>query len=321
MSEKDTQSATIPGEPPPLSPEMNEMLRHAETSRVSFMRDYRNRENLFVGVMIFSALVGGLGFAWLFLMEGALFRGLLVLIAASIPAVLVGMWKKAPLDAYKKHYKDFVLPNIAKALGGLRYMPNRGIPEKVLSSTKIMPRFSRYHAEDCFKGKHKNTTIIFSEAKLYGDNTDPIFDGLFVLLELPKKIHNGVSILTSDMKLASKVSKKLKAIDLSDNAFALDLRAYSNDLGNAQLLSDKRLIKEIDEMIKLFDNAPSSLSFFGGRYVFFMIPYEVDMFEACDIRFPITTTSSIRRCAHEVTQIQSIIDIFDMLDSDTVETD
>lgn len=303
----------VPKPPPPLSPELKEILEHAEDARVQFMRDYRTRQNLTLTVIVLCALVGTLGFAWLFLMQADLLKAILVAVCSAIPAGLAAFWKNAPLKSYRDHYKNNILPTIAANLGKLKYVRNGGIPEKVLSKTKIIPQYATYESEDCFRGTYKNTKILFSEARLLDSRGDYVFDGVFVMLELSSRALKGVSVLTSHPKVASKLGRQLKKIDLSDNAFAMDISAFTSHAQNEEVLTNPALIKELHEMIDLFDKAPCTLSFFGNRYVFAMIPYSVDMFEPSNIEFPIASSSSIKRCAAEIKQIQSIIDLLEPL--------
>lgn len=311
---KNTPANYTPGEPPPLSREITELLDYAEEHRAGYMRRYRTRQNITITVMVICALIAGGLFGWFFLMEAQLLTAIGLMIPCIIPPVLSAIWQNGPLTAYAHYYKNDILPKLARSLGGFKYSPKRGISRKMLDKTAITPHFTHYEAEDCFSGKYNDAKIIFSEARLYQDSKHPAFDGLFMMIELPKSLSfKGLGILTADETLAQRAGQKLNRVDLSSNNYALNFHALSNDNSNAHILSNPALIKEFHEMVALFDHAPCSISLFGHRYVFIMVPYAVNMFEASDIRYPIANRGSISRCIKEIEQIQSIIDIIGSL--------
>ena len=68
-------------------------------------------------------------------------------------------------------------------------------------------------------------------------------------------------------------------------------------------------------MGELFDDAPLSASFFGGKYLFIAIPYEKDMFEPSSVMMPVTTKEHALTCKKEIEQIISIIDILELYEA------
>ena len=72
------------------------------------------------------------------------------------------------------------------------------------------------------------------------------------------------------------------------------------------------LLKELYEASVVFDEAELSAAFFGGKYVFLMIPYKGDMFEASNMHVPVATKQHAMHCKKEIEQILEIIDVFDL---------
>ena len=89
----------------------------------------------------------------------------------------------------------------------------------------------------------------------------------------------------------------------------------SNKPELAQKFVNDRLLKELSEASDIFDDSALSAVFFREKYIFLMIPYDGDMFEASDIHVPITTKRHAMRCKKEIEKILEVIDVFDLYDT------
>jgi hypothetical protein len=299
--------------------EIEALIRDAENMRLSFMKRHRTRSNVTMTLGLLSVTMGAGGFGWYLLVESDIISATgCMIIAVVIPAFL-HVWSAAILNDYKKSYKRAFLPRLARALGGFRFHPSRGISSKIIAKTGLIPAHETYMAEDCFMGQYKGVKVLFSEARLLGKNKHaaPVFDGVFVLLEIPDASIEGHTILTADAQAYQRWKpsrwQKLQDVRIQTGQKALD-RFYilSDNPDAAKRLIDERLLKELSEAADIFDNAPLSAALFRGKFIFLMIPYKGDMFEASSIHVPVATKQHAMHCKKEIEQILEIIDVFDL---------
>lgn len=299
---------------PKFTAEMQGLIASAEEFRLEKMRQHSGRNSLSLILGLSAVMVGSGIFGWYFLVDVHALYAFLGLAAAVLIPIKLNFWAKAPLLQYRREFKSRFMPAIAKALGGLRFHPKRGISAKTLSRTGILPPYDSYEAEDCFIGQYHGVKIIFSEARLHQKQSeDPIFDGIFVLLELPQETFAGTTVITADHKMAKALSSKLQTVNVKANsASAAAMHVLSNAPEHIEKLKIEPLLKELYEMVVLFDQAALSAVFFKNRYVFMMIPYDVDMFECSNVFLPVTTQSTALQCKKEIDQIMSIIDVLEI---------
>jgi len=237
------------------------------------------------------------------------------MLLALAPAITLIIWSRAPLRNYRDYYKTVFLPRLAEALGNFKFHPTRGISSKILSKTGIVPPHSVYVAEDCFMGRYKNAKIILSEARLktHKKARGTVFDGIFALIELPEAKFSGHTIMTADAKLAQRMTK-LSPLSLRGSGFEDVLACFSSKPEQAERFKQENLLKEIRELIEIYDHAALSIAFFRGKYIFLTIPYKKDMFEPSKISVPITTRETAICCQREISQLLSIVDLMDLYD-------
>lgn len=299
--------------------QVDRLINEAENMRMSFMKRHRTRGHITSTVGLISVILGASAFGWYFMVDVDLVKATgMMMLGVAIPLFL-HLWAGSILQDYKKSYKSVFLPKLAKALGGFKFHPTRGIGLKIISKTGLIPPHEVYSAEDCFMGKYHGVKVLFSEARLLYKKAylEPIFDGIFVLLEIPQGIIEGHTILTADDEMIKKWRttrwKSLQDVDVKTGNEDWDrFHAYSDNPEAAKLLIGERLLKELSEAADIFDNAPLSAAFFRGKFVFLMIPYKGDMFEASNIHMPVATKQHALQCKREVEQILEIIDVFDV---------
>ncbi len=295
------------------------LIRDAEDSRLSYMKRHRMRGNITLGFGLISMTMGAMGFGWFLLMRMDIISAVLSMLAAIVLPAILHVWHASVIRDYQKNYKTTFLPRLAKALGGFQFHPNRGIGKNIISRTGILPKYHSYSAEDCFMGSYKGVKVLFSEARLMPKrkSAEPIFDGIFVLLEIPTSVIEGHTILTADRRAVKKWAstrwKKLSPLSLSTEGKDWGkFSAFSDNPESAKLLIGDRLLKELSEASEIFDNAPLSAAFFKEKFIFLMIPYSGDMFEASNIHLPVATKQHALQCKREIEQILEIIDVFDL---------
>ncbi|NCT40962.1 MAG: DUF3137 domain-containing protein [Alphaproteobacteria bacterium] len=299
--------------------EIDKLIAFAEELRMSLMRQHRARSGVATASFIFFVLIGSIGFGYFLLFEGRADIGMMCVMLAIVFSYMVHMWSEKPLTAYKMQYKLQFMPKLARLLGGLRFFPSRGIGRGILEKTGVLPKFETYRAEDCFMGKYKGVKVIFSEARLYQSKKEvaPLFDGIFVLLEASSDLFDSHTIISSDHHMtqayASKRWKNLSPVQfekLPDDCAAF--KAYSSAPESAASILGETFLKELSEASVVFKNAPITAVLFRKKYVFMMIPYAHDMFEASDIHIPVKTRQHAQQCRKEIDQILEIIDVFDI---------
>ena len=299
--------------------ELDRLIKESEEMRLDRMKQHRTRGFIAMNFSILFILIGISAFGWFFLMEAQLFLPIVYLVLSLIPSILLNIWAGGPLKAYTRDHKEVFMPKLAKALNGLSYHPNRGVRAKTIEKLAVVPAHDTYEAEDCFMGTYKGVKVIFSEARLYSKSRKdaPVFDGIFVLLETPEDVFEGHTVITANDKMVKAYAhtrwKTMSQVHVSASDPDWDIfTVYSTKPESAELLIGDRLLKELAEAAEIFDKAPLTAVMFGKRYVFMMIPYDKDMFEASNLFVPVTTQAQALQCKKEVEQLLEIIDVFDL---------
>ena len=299
--------------------EIDKLIAFSEDLRIDLMKKHRARNGLATTSFIIFILLGSTGFGYYLFFEGRIDIAVMcVMLSIAFPFIL-HLWSEKPLLEYKEQYKRRFMPKLAKLLGGLRFYPARGIGRQILSKTGVLPKFETYKAEDCFMGVYRGVKVIFSEARLFKGQrqVDALFDGIFVLLEAPNDVFDAHTILTSDhsmvQRYAAKRWQKLQAVQLTAvPEGAENFKAYSSNPASAQLVLGEKLLKELMEASEIFNKAPVTAVLFRKKFIFMMVPYAHDMFEASSIHIPVKTKQHAQQCRNEINQILEIVDVFDI---------
>ncbi len=297
--------------------EIKRLIQKAEEIRVGYMKKHQTYKMIGTSVGILVLLVGASGFGWFLLMSPNLVKAFACLLIAVLVPFLLNSWVDTPVKNYLKDYKTEYLPHLAELIGGFSYHPARGISEKIIRRTGIVPPYTHYMAEDCFRGHYKGTKVLFSEARLTDDKKHPVFRGIFVLLEIPHAIFEGHTIITADRDTAEKYAenrwRKLTPFKVEVSNRLWDRFVfYADKPEDSKLFVGERLIKELAETDAAFGDANISISLFKGKYIFMMVPYLKDMFEAYDLYLPISTQRHGIEVKKEIEQLLEIVDVFDL---------
>lgn len=299
--------------------ELEALLDDAETLRLQAMKTHRNRGFAAMSIGLTAIVIGACGFGWLFLVEAQLVKALGAIILGIVIAAALHLWSGQALQDYKKQHKAVFLPKMAKTLGGFKYHPARGISRKLITKTGLIPAHDVYTAEDCFMGKYKGVKVLFSEARLRHKKAyiEPIFNGIFALLEVPEGSIEGHTILSADKEMVKKWRnsrwQKLQDVDIQTSNPSWDRFTIVSDKPEAaQKIITQDLLKELSEAADIFDKSPLSAALFRKKYIFLMIPYDGDMFEASNIHVPVTTKRHAMQCKKEMEQLLEIVDVFDL---------
>ncbi len=293
-----------------FSEQLQYVLEYAENIRMRQMGKLRTRHFVFIFMLLACVLIGGGALAWAFLFEYNLNKGVFWLICSVLLCSATYMWSRVPLETYRKQYKVKIMPALGKALGNLKYNQKMGISRAVIQKAGIAPPHKNYHAEDCFTGRYKGVKMLLSEARLSGGNREglPDFEGVFVMLEIRGQPFKGRVIITSDPALQRRLRHREGLKRMRNQGFEI----LTNHPDNIKKLASDALFKELAEISALFENAPISLTFFAGKYLFLMIPSPQDLFEPSHLLVPISSHTEIVRLKKEIGKILSIIDILEL---------
>ncbi len=302
-----------------FSKALSALINESEDMRLKRMKQYRARNFIALNANIFFTIVGAAGFGWFFLVKATLLPAVFSILAPLVPIIFLNLWAKKPIKTYQDEHKTVFMPKLAKTLNGLSFHPKRGVSAKIIEKLAVIPAHDEYKAEDCFMGTYKGVKVIFSEARLYtkAQKDEPIFDGIFVLLETKEEVIEGHTIITANDKMvksyASTRWKTMNKVHIStSNPDWENFHIYSTKPDSAELMIGDRLLKELYEASEIFNNAPLTAVLFGKKYVFIMIPYSNDMFEPSNLFVPIKTQSQAMQCKKEIEQLLEIIDVFDL---------
>ncbi|MCB1591546.1 MAG: DUF3137 domain-containing protein [Alphaproteobacteria bacterium] len=299
--------------------QLDELINEAEDMRLARMKQHRTRGFIAMNSGILFMLFGVGLFGWFFLVMTDVPLAVLSIFLAALPPIALNIWAGRPLKLYAEEHKTIFMPKLAKALNGLSFYPERGVSSKILGKLAILPAHDRYEAEDCFMGTYKGVKVIFSEARLFSKvkKEGTVFDGIFVLLEVPEEVIEGHTIITSNSKMVKAWEKTrwktMQRVYVSVSNPSWDrFDIFSTKPEAAELMVGERLLKELSEASDIFDSAPLSVALFGKKYVFMMIPNDTDMFEPSNLFVPVTTNQHALQCKKEIEQILEIIDVFDL---------
>ncbi len=298
-----------------FSKDIQLIIDKAEALRMERMKQYETRGFLSFSLGMFFTMAGGCIFAWFFFVQNDILKAIMGLIAGMTPSYLLHQFKLQPIKNYKREHKEVFMPALARALGGLRYRANSGIKINMIRPSRILPAHGEYKAEDCFHGKHNGIKMIMSEARMKMPSKQGkgyAFDGIFVLLELPKPSFTGQTLIMGNIAQARKWGERrwgdLSYTETEDPGQESHFDVYSNNHEEAKKLARGDILERLHVLAKEFDNAKISLSFYKQKYVFLMIPYSTDMFEHSSLYLPITTKEDALTRKREIEQIISIID-------------
>ena len=293
---------------------VDDLVREAEQTRLSLMQTRQRRGFIVLTVSILILLAAGAGFGWYFLVVGDLIMAIACVGLAVLPPFILSAWRNHPIKSYLRYHKKVFMPKMAKLMGGFHYQADGGIDSKMFAKTGILPAYTSYQSEDCFIGRYKGIKVIMSEAWL--SRGSPIFQGIFVLLELPGAPVAARTIITADGKAAQENAatrwKSLQKVMIAtENPSWNRFSIFAENTAHTQAVVTPALLKELAEAADMFGNSALSVSMFGKKYVFMMIPYRGDMFEPSALHVAVPTREHVIERRREIEKLMEVIDVFD----------
>ncbi len=304
--------------------EVDKLVRFAEDTRLQKSKQYDLRRRISFALTLIVVTGASSWFLWLLLMGGDMRMAWISLASLVFLPLLSYTWTRQPLVAYRKEFKTYLMPRMAKLLGSLHFHPSGGISLKAVGASRIIPAHKIYKAEDAFTGIYKGTKILISEARLYmKKGRDPIFSGVFVLLMTPKGKFRGHTIVSGDDEMIRRYHatrwKGLSQVPFREGVKGSGYHVFSDNPEEAVTLADEDFMELLHTLNQLFDGSKITACFFKGNRVFMMIPYEDDMFEPGDINMPITNRNHALKCKREIEQILHVVDVLDVYEADSAK--
>jgi hypothetical protein len=162
------------------------------------------------------------------------------LAAAAFAGYLWAAWKLS--EAYRRLYKERVLPSIAASFGPLAWRPARP-PLDTFRRHRLFPDWDDASAEDEIHGEYRGLPLSIVELKLThgsGKNRRTVFSGLTCEVALPRGL-SGITVVVPDRGLFGNLAERLRGgpcepVRLEDPNFEKAYEVYGSDQISARAL-------------------------------------------------------------------------------------
>jgi hypothetical protein len=135
-------------------------------------------------------------------------------------------------NAYKRAYKNRVIPHLSRRFGDLSYRPAHAPHLGRLVALGVLPQFGKSCIEDEIFGTYRGVELSIVEAKLEtgGKSSSVRFNGLLVSVRLPGRL-NGTTLVVRDGGLfgGASPSSVLQRVRLEDPRFEDRYQVYGSD--------------------------------------------------------------------------------------------
>lgn len=176
------------------------------------------------------------------------------LVAMVVFGLVAGyFWASLKLSsAYARLYKDKVLPRLAAGFGDITYRAAVGPDMGLLKAEKVFRDFDSVSADDQLVGVHRGLPVTITEVKLEkrnGKNTQTIFDGLIVQVELPKSL-TGITAVVADGGPFGNFADRMttsgrQRVKLEDPVFEKVYETYGTDQVSARALLNPAFMERL----------------------------------------------------------------------------
>ena len=225
--------------PPVIDGDLGQVLAELEMARAQTARGI----NAQAAWRIPLACAGAVGF-WIFSQFGKDPADLSDLLVFLVFACLAGyIWASSALGgAYRRLYKERVLPKLAARFGDLSWRPAQ--PElDGLKRHRVFEDWDGCDADDEIYGQYRGLPISIVELKLTkgsGKNERTIFNGLTCSVALPRGL-KGVTVVVPDRGMVGNFAERLKGgpcqqVRVEDPTFEKAYEVYGTDQISARAL-------------------------------------------------------------------------------------
>ncbi|MEZ0260763.1 MAG: DUF3137 domain-containing protein [Alphaproteobacteria bacterium] len=239
-----------------------------------------------------------------------------------LAAVGLGWWQDQPRQQYEREYKSKVMPMVARLLGLSSYSSGGGLTVAEMQPSKILPQHTTCKTEDYFEGNYKGARLRFCELRLEKtvqrgktSETIVVFNGLAVMIKLPKQKFYGQTVLVRDADgLAEWIAEKsmdLKRANLVDPVFEKKFTVYTNDQVEARYLIDPAMMERIQKISEVYAAKNMSMSYYGDSQILSLVDCTRNHFEPPGIYVPSTNIDAVMNIKHELSALLNFIDFLE----------
>lgn len=160
--------------------------------------------------------------------------------AAAVAGYFWAAWTLS--QAYRRLYKERVLPRLAAGFGKLAWRPAQP-PLDEFRRHRLFPDWDACHADDEIFGEYRGMPLSIVELKLTkgsGKNRQTVFHGLTAAVTLPRGL-SGVTVVVPDRGMFGNLAERLRGgpcqpVRLEDPTFEKAYEVYGSDQISARAL-------------------------------------------------------------------------------------
>jgi hypothetical protein len=236
---KPAASAPPPGREPVIGGTLEHTLAELEATRLRTRQQIGARQRLFIPLCAAAGLILGL----VSLMSGGE-DGIFDLLKFTAGGAGVGwFWATHKLsEAYRRLYKERVLPQLAAQFGALTY--RQAAPDlDTLRRHRLFDEFDGWTCEDEIMGDYRGLALSIVEVKLThgsGKEQRTVFNGLLTAVTLPRDL-TGTTVVLPDRGMFGNLRDRLagagvERVVLEDPVFEKAYEIYGTDQISARAL-------------------------------------------------------------------------------------
>lgn len=213
---------------------------------------------------------------------------------------------------FENKIKIEVMPQLMPAFGNFLWTNDATIDSYTIRDTTLFSRFDDKIDDDNFFGTYKGIEICIDESLLQYETRDSKgnrhthteFDGVFVTLNLPKKLNAHTIIRKRVLMMNKKVYEEIK---LEDTEFMKKYFVDGSDQVECRYLLTTAFMERFKNLQKTFGGNSIQASF-NGNQIFIAISTSKDLFSIANVTKPLNDTKQFTTLLEEFVAILSIVD-------------
>lgn len=259
-------------------------------------------------------------------------------IAKIVMALGVGLFMIARnyKKSFEKEVKTGVINSFLSFFGNFYWSMDECIPKEDIEYSRLIGNFSTIRNDDFFKGLHDGVKITISEMTLlrknrfedakdtFDDplsmvgnndkNSDIVFDGLFIKLDI-NKLLNSHTIIIENTPFVDKFFSALpnnfqgmEKVELEDPDFNKQFSVFSEDQTEARYILTTTFMERFKHLKDIFATNHIRASF-QNNSILIAICCDKDLFVLGDVTKPVTDTQEVQTLFEEFAAVLSLIEI------------
>ena len=267
------------------------------------------------------ALIATIGlFVWAVL-PGAPSWAVYVSAAALIATIALGIFAWMPATRFADKSRELIMGPVCGFLGELTYSRTGAFNLQRYHSCGIVGNYNKATVEDVFSGQHRGTRFEMAEAHLErrqgagkSRNTQVVFRGLLIAVDLPEKTEGRILISRELGKLRNKISgwftgwKGLKRVELPHPEFDKRFEVYADNPDDARRLLTPGFLDTMVAVANAHSKSDLKAGFVGDQFLLAM-PINRNLFEPGSVfRSVYDCEQNIREVMGQITIAHRLID-------------